>query len=85
VRDVADRFPDDGLGDSGCERVLCDVEEPLRLGVDLPHAERVGAVGDVAVERRPTSIVTTSPSCTTKSSGMPCTTTSFGEMQIAFG
>ena len=33
----------------------------------------------------PTSIVTRSPSSIRYGPGIPCTTTSFGEMQIAFG
>ena len=37
--------------DSGLEGGLADVEQPLRLGVDLPDGERVGGVGDEAVER----------------------------------
>ena len=51
VRDVPDAVADDRLGDPRGERVLRDVEQPLILRLDLPDAERVRAVGDVAVER----------------------------------
>ena len=51
MRDVSDPVPDDRVGDSRGERVLGDVEQSLILLADRPHAERVRAVGDVAVER----------------------------------
>ena len=86
VRDVADAVSDDRLGDAGGERVLGDVEEPLRLGLDLADAERVGAVGDVAVERHADvdgdEVALGRPRI---DPGMPWTTTSLVEMQIAFG
>ena len=45
------RLPDPGLLDAGAERLLADVEEPLRLGRDLADRHRDGAVGDEPVER----------------------------------
>ncbi len=41
------------LGDSGGERLFGDIEQPLRLGLDLADRERVGAVRDVRVQRDP--------------------------------
>src|SRR5581483_11961679 len=42
---------DPRLLDSGRERLLADVEQPLRLRVDLAHAVGHRAVGDEPVER----------------------------------
>ena len=50
MRDVADPVAETRLGDAGRERVLADVEQPLRLAVDRADAVGVGAVGDRAVE-----------------------------------
>ena len=50
VGDVADVVADARLLDPGVARLLADVEQPPRLVGDLTHGERVGAVGDQAVE-----------------------------------
>ena len=50
VRDVADPISELRLRDACAERLLADVEQPLRLRVDAPDGERVGAVGDEAGE-----------------------------------
>ena len=49
--DVFDMVADSCLLDSRLERVLPDVEQPLRLAVDLADAERVRTVRDVPVQR----------------------------------
>jgi hypothetical protein len=50
VPDVGHVVADARLVDARSQRLLADVEEPLRLGVDLADAEGVGAVRDEPIE-----------------------------------
>ncbi len=85
VRDVSDPILVARLGDSRRERLLCDIQQALRLGLDLAHGERVRAVCDVRVERDPDVDRHEIAVSELVGPGIPCTTTAFGEMQIAFG
>ena len=85
VRDVPNAVVDARLADPGRERLLRDLEQALRLGRS-PRRPTVYALSAMyASSVTPTSIVTRSPSATSYGPGMPWTTTSFCEMQIALG
>src|SRR5207237_2638747 len=49
--DVADAVSDPRLPNPRGERCLARLDEPLRLGRDLPYGEGIRAIGDEAVER----------------------------------
>jgi hypothetical protein len=85
VRDVRQPVSRPALRDARGERPLASLEQVLRVGRDLADRERVGRVGDEAVERDPTSTERMSPSASAYGRGIPCTTMSFGEVQIEAG
>ena len=80
------RSPGAGLRDSRGERLLADLEQALRLRRDLADRERVGGVGDEAVEghadvdREDVALLQA-----LYSPGIPCTTMSFGDRQSEAG
>ena len=84
-RDVADVVAGSRLGDPGRERRLADVEQPLRLGVDLAHRERVRGVGHEAVERHADVDRDDVAVLERYEPGIPWTTIEFGDAQIEAG
>ena len=85
VGDVGEPVADARLLDAGGERLLADVEQPLRLGRDLADRQRDGAVGDEAVERDAEVERDQVALARAIVVGIPCTTIEFGEMQSAAG
>jgi len=83
--DVADAVARLCLGDPGGERVAAGLEQPLGLLGDVADGEGEGAVGDVAVQRDADVDRDQIAVGDLVGAGIPCTTMSFGDVQIAAG
>ena len=85
MRDVTDPVADRRRFDADRECVLPDLEQPPRFGTDLAHREGESAVGDCTVEGRAYVDRHEIAFGDDVEPGIPWTTTSFREMQIAPG